>query len=225
MSRKNPPVHWTPPPSRIPWRVWALLVFIALLVIGAEYYWITISHKRVDRELPVLAEVPEFSFQSETGAMVSKASLAGKIWVADFIFTRCAGPCPLMTEKMRQMQSAVRNLAGGGVHLISVTVDPEYDTSEVLSRYGARVGSNPDQWSFLTGEKGAIDKFITKGMLLGLSKDGEGMPVHAQKFVIVDREGYVRAYHDLGDPLLVPDILSDIEALGREKRTPKEEKP
>lgn len=220
MARKKV-VHWHPPPSRVPWRFWVVLVVLATLVLGAEVFWIKKAHKRVARELPVLARVPDFSLTSETGAAVTRENLAGKIWIADFIFTRCAGPCPRMTEKMRQLQTATRNLARGEARLISVTVDPAYDVPAVLSQYGARIGSNPDRWSFLTGDPAKVESFITKGMLLGLSKDGEGMPVHTQKFVLVDREGYVRAYHDLDDPSLIPNLLSDIEALSRERHTPK----
>ncbi len=209
------------PQLRIRRLAWGGLFLIAMCVLGAEMYLIKKAGPRVPRELPVLAKVPDFSFTAETGLQVRRGGLIGKIWVADFIFTRCAGPCPVMTERMRRLQIATRNIAAGDVHLISITVDPAYDTPDVLSKYGAKYGTDPDRWSFLTGDPDAIEKFIAKGMLLGLSKDGEGMPIHAQKFVVVDREGYIRAYHDLdeGDNLL-PKILDDIQTLDREDSTP-----
>jgi protein SCO1 len=173
------------------------------------------------RKLPVLGTVPDFSFTAETGLPVQKGGLTGKIWIADFVFTRCAGPCPTMSEIMRQLQVATRSLAGGDVRLISITVDPAHDTPRVLASYGAKYGSNPDRWSFLTGEPSAVENFITKGMFLGLSKDGDGVPVHSQKFVVVDREGYIRAYHDLAPAeKLIPQIVDDIGALDRESHTP-----
>lgn len=217
VSRKSPP-------ARIPAFVWGILVAAVALVFGMEYLGVRKASDAAERELPVLAEVPDFSFTSETGATVDKASLRGKIWIADFIFTRCAGPCPAMTETMRQLQVALRDAAGGDVRLISVTVDPAYDTPAVLSKYGARIGSNPGRWSFLTGDPQKIADFIGKGMLLGLSKDGEGMPVHSQKFVIVDREGCIRAYHDFPGGSLIPDIVADVDTLGRERHTPKKKK-
>ncbi len=218
------PVHWQPPPAPIPWFKGGILVAVVMVIFGLQYVWIQNSHRLNQRVLPVLAEVPKFSFTSETGATVDNASLRGKIWVANFIFTRCAGPCPAMTEKMRQLQIALRNSAGGKVQLVTVTVDPAYDTPQVLSKYGARIGSNPDRWSFLTGDPGKVADFVSKGLLLGLSKDGEGMPVHTQKFVLVDREGFIRAYHDFPGDMLIPDIATDVEALGRESHTPKEKK-
>jgi len=226
METQPPKIHWEPRPARIPWVMWTSILLIAGLVIGGELYWLKSKRKKAQqtRELQVLAAVPDFSFTTETGATLTKNDLLGKIWVADFIFTRCAGPCPLMTEKMRQIQTATRLMADGNVQLISVTVDPAYDTSKVLSAYGGKIGSNPDRWSFLTGEPSKIEEFITKGMLLGLSKDGEGLPVHSQKFVIVDREGYIRSYRELDDPALLQNVVSDIDALDREKHTPKEKK-
>ena len=206
---------------RIHWMVWAFVLVVAMIVLGAELFLMKNSQHRVAKALPVLAKVPDFSFASETGAPVTKASLAGKIWIADFIFTRCAGPCPLMSERMRQFQAASENIAGGGVRLISVTVDPAYDTPPVLAKYAAKYGANPDRWSFLTGEPVTVENFITKGVLLGLSRDGEGIPVHSQKFVVVDREGNIRAYHDLDDAAsLLPKLLDDVDALSREKQTP-----
>jgi protein SCO1/2 len=215
---------WQPRPRRIPWILWGVFLLVAALIAGAELYLIKKSKKRPVRELPVLAQVPDFSFTTETGETLTKKDLLGKIWIADFIFTRCAGPCPVMTEKMRQLQTATRLLAKGEVHLVSVTVDPTHDTPAVLSAYGGRIGSNPDRWSFLTGDPAKIENFVTKGMLLGLSKDGAGLPVHTQKFVLVDREGYVRAYHDLDDPALVSAIVADIDSLARETRTPQPKK-
>ncbi|MGH8047529.1 MAG: SCO family protein [Chthoniobacterales bacterium] len=225
MKTKPPQVHWEPNPTRVPWILWGVLLVVAGIIGMGELYWIKRAHRDSTPPLPVLTTVPDFSFTTETGATITKKSLLGKIWIADFIFTRCAGPCPLMTEKMRQIQTASRNLDRGNIQLLSVTVDPTYDTPEVLARYGGKIGSNPDHWSFATGEPEKIEQFITKGMLLGLSKDGEGMPVHAQKFVVVDREGYVRAYHDLGDAAVLQDVIADIDKLSREKHTPRKKKP
>jgi protein SCO1 len=224
MHTRPPKVYWEARPSRIPWKAWFIAGLIGALVVGGELFWLKSSRKHPVRDMPVLAQVPDFSFTTETGATLTKKDLKGKIWIANFIFTRCAGPCPIMTDKMRQMQMATRLMAGGNVQLISVTVDPAYDTPEVLSKYGGKIGSNPDRWSFLTGDPAKIEEFITKGMLLGLSKDGQDMPVHSQKFAIVDREGYIRAYRDLADVAVIPEILADVEALGRERHTPKKKK-
>ena len=212
---------WTEQPSRIPWVTWGVLVFFAGLIVLGEYYYIKKVQRGVTRHVPALARVPDFRFTSETNTPVTRESLLGQIWIADFIFTRCQGPCPLMTERMKELQVATRTLANGRVRLISVTVDPAHDTPEVLSKYGAGYGTNPDRWSFLTGDPAAVENFITKGMLRGLSKDAEGMPAHAQKFVLVDRFGLIRGYYDLDAPGLVEKLVSDIGVLDRERKPPK----
>jgi len=208
------------PRPRISRLIWLALLLVAAIVLGGELYLMKFSPRHAAKPLPVLAKVPEFSFTSQSGATVTRESMLGKVWVADFIFTRCAGPCPLMTEQMRRLQNATES-AGEGVRLVSTTVDAAYDTPPVLTKYAAKYGANPDRWSFLTGDPAKIESFITKGMLLGLAKDNEGAPIHAQKFVVIDREGRIRAYHDLEDgETLLPKLIEDIDALSQEKSAP-----
>lgn len=225
MGTQSPQVRREARPARLSWPFWAALLLVAGVVVAGELFWLksTRQSRQETRQLPVLAQVPDFSLTKETGATLTKKDLLGKVWVADFIFTRCTGPCPVMTDRMRQLQTATHSMAGGSVQLVSVTVDPAHDTPKVLSEYGGRIGSNPDRWSFLTGDPDKVIEFISKGMLLGVSQDGAGLPVHSQKFAVVDREGYIRSYHDLEDAALVPQIITDVETLSREPRTPKDQ--
>jgi protein SCO1/2 len=205
-----------PAPSRISRLGWLVAFAVAAAVLA--FGWMHLKSKRASAGLPlaVLAATPDFAFTSQTGATVKRADLAGKIWVSNFIFTRCPGPCPMMTERLAELQRALANGGDNDVRLVSVTVDPEFDQPEVLANYAARFGADPARWSFLTGDPASVEKFITKGMLLGLSKDEQGAPVHSQKFVVVDRAGQIRAYRDLDDPALLPKLLQDIETLKRE---------
>ncbi|MDD5200625.1 MAG: SCO family protein [Terrimicrobiaceae bacterium] len=203
------------PPSRIPRLGWAIAFAAAAAVLALGWSHLKSIRRPALPPLPVLAATPDFAFTSQAGAPVTRAGLAGKVWIADFIFTRCPGPCPVMTERMSELQRALSN-AGDGVRLVSVTVDPEFDKPGVLAKYGERYGADPARWLFLTGEPAAVEKFITKGMLLPLAKNGEGAPIHSQKFVVVDAAGNIRAYRDLNDPELLPKLLQDIDALQRE---------
>ncbi len=203
-------------PSRIPRFGWALAFVAAAAVLALG--WLQLKNIRpapAIPPLPVLAPAPDFAFTAETGSRFTRADLAGRIWIADFIFTRCAGPCPIMTERLAGLQRA---LAGGAddVRLVSVSVDPGFDRPPVLAKYAARFGADPARWTFLTGDDAAVEKFVTKGMLLGLAKDANGDPMHAQKFVVVDQRGRIRAYRDLDDPALLPTLLQDIDSLRRE---------
>ena len=103
------------------------------------------------------------------GSTVSTADFKGKIWVANFIFTRCAGPCPMMTSRMAELNQALGNKATD-VELVSITVDPEYDTPEVLKQYGEQAGASPDRWKFLTGPKDQIETVVMKGFLQALAQ-------------------------------------------------------
>ncbi len=145
--------------------------------------------------LPSYSEVPDFSLTSERGETVTLDDLAGHIWVADFIFTNCRGPCPLMTSHMAKLQHAL-DAEGLPVKLVSVTVDPERDTPAVLKDYAERFGADLSRWSFLTGDKQAIHNLIGHGFKLA-STDGsvrEGEPgaaivTHSVRFVLVDGAG------------------------------------
>lgn len=213
------------PARRIPRLGWAI-AFIAITTLMAMA-WVNLKNTRPAQvaDLPVLAKVPDFTFTSQTGEKISRKDLIGKVWVADFIFTRCPNPCPIMTDRMMELQKAIER-KGGDVKLVTVSVDPEFDTPEVLAAYAAKYNANPDIWKFLTGEPDKIHEFVTKGMLQPLAKDPDGVPSHTQRFLVVDANGELRSYHDLNDPELMPKLLMDIGKLLREFQSkPKNETP
>ena len=120
-----------------------------------------------------------------------------------------------MTSRM-----AALNQALGGktkdVGLVSITVDPEYDTPEVLKEYGEQVGATPDRWKFLTGPKDQIETTVMKGFLQALSREPSGAPIHSTRFVLVDRDGWIRGFPDGNDPEIAQKLLMDIGDLLRE---------
>lgn len=168
--------------------------------------------------LPEYGQTPEFKLTERGGRTVSSGELAGKVWVADFIFTTCAGPCPLMSTHMAALQRATE---GMDVPLVSFTVDPERDTPEVLAEYAKRYNADPERWLFLTGEKQALYDMIRKGFLLAVDdgslteggKPGPGIITHSVKFVLVDRQGRIRGFYSGDSAAVVGEILPDIERL------------
>lgn len=206
-----------PQPHRIPRLGWA----IAFLVLAAL---IAFAYASFEKMKPVAvphdryAKAPEFQFTAQDGKTVSTEDLKGKVWIANFIFTRCAGPCPVMTSHMaelnRQLGTKLKD-----VELVSITVDPEYDSPSVLKEYGERVGATSERWKFLTGPNDQVQNVIVKGFLQALSKDGEGAPVHSTRFVLVDRDGWIRGFQDGNDPEVVQKLLVDIGDLLRERPT------
>ena len=102
------------------------------------------------------------------------------------------------------------------MELVSITVDPEYDTPEVLKEYGEQVGASPERWKFLTGPKDQIEAVVMKGFLQALAKEPSGAPIHSTRFVLVDRDGWMRGFLDGNDPELAQKLLMDIGDLLRE---------
>lgn len=166
--------------------------------------------------LPVLSEVPPFTLTERSGDTVQDTDLRGGVWVADFIFTRCTGPCPRMSRHMAELQDA---LGDRNVRLVSFTVDPERDDAAALAEYAKRYGADPERWLFLTGEKEALYRMIQKGFLLAVddgavTPDGEpgpGIITHSVKFVLIDRQNRIRGYYSGEEKDVVGRILPDLD--------------
>ena len=166
--------------------------------------------------LPVYSEVPAFNLTERSGSAVTDQDLKGRVWVADFIFTSCRGPCPLMSQHMAKLQDS---LADRDVQLVSFTVDPERDTPEKLAEYAKRYGAEGDRWLFLTGDKTELYRMIEKGFLLAVSdgavqpggEPGPGIITHSVKFVLIDEHNQIRGYYSGDDADVVETILPDID--------------
>lgn len=210
----NEPEQADPIPGRMRQLGWAgaFLGFVLVVVLGYSMWQGSV--RREVEQLPVIRAVPQFSLTDQNGETVTNADLEGKIWIADFIFTRCAGPCPLMTARMLEMQKAL--VKTPEVKLVSVTVDPAYDTPEVLNAYAEANFADSERWKFLTGDQAVIEKLVTEGFMQHLSEEG-GEPVHGTMFLMVDGNGMVRSARMLEDPELIPKILTDTGNLLREQ--------
>jgi protein SCO1/2 len=157
--------------------------------------------------LPVLAQLPDFQLLERSGKTLGLADLKGKVWIADFIFTRCPGPCPFMTSKMASLQRDLHS--EDSLRLVSISVDPEFDTPEVLAKYAAQYQAEEGRWFFLTGDKTAIHDLAKSGFLVGGVDD---VTLHTTRFVLIDRQGRVRGYYSSSDE-------EDLRKLGNDTRT------
>ncbi|HEY2614678.1 MAG TPA: SCO family protein, partial [Chthoniobacterales bacterium] len=137
------------PKSSLAWN--ATLILIPL-VTAALLFWlrqVQVEHLR-HRELGSYGVVPNFELVNQAGQPYGSAQLAGKIWIADFIFTTCPGPCPIISTRMSELQKPLQKT---DVRLVSFTVDPETDTPEVLSSYAEKLHAESARWNFLTGAR------------------------------------------------------------------------
>ncbi len=162
--------------------------------------------------LPVYGQVPDFQLIAQDGQAFDRTALDGKIWVADFIFTTCTGPCPLLSRRMQKLQNALRGEPD--VRLVSFTVDPKRDTPAALAEYGKRYQADTARWFFLTGEEARLHSLGRDAFKL---QNIDGTLVHSTRFVLLDRQSRIRGYYDTEDGDPVARILSDIRRLRGEK--------
>jgi cytochrome oxidase Cu insertion factor (SCO1/SenC/PrrC family) len=159
--------------------------------------------------LPVLYPAPQFSLTNQDNKPVASDDLRGHAWVAAFIFTHCAGPCPMMSAKMAELQKTVPDK---NVKLVSFTVDPERDTPEVLKKYAATFNADSERWYFLTGEKSAIYA-VADGMHLTAQPVSENDVLHDTRFLLIDPQGQVRGVYSSKDPSEMKQLAADAQRL------------
>ena len=163
--------------------------------------------------LPVFFDVPEFNLTAQNGQPFDSKVLAGKIWVADFIYTTCPGPCPRMTSQMHEVQSATADKLGD-VKFVSFTVDPERDTPPVLADYAKVHRAAAGRWYFLTGPAPALQTLDRDVFKLG---NLDASLQHSTRFVLVDGHSRIRGYYETSEPGAIAKIIDDIHALARER--------
>jgi cytochrome oxidase Cu insertion factor (SCO1/SenC/PrrC family) len=149
--------------------LWGAFSVVLVVVLGIGVFSVqrlSLSTHALEEALRPLGTVPDFALQERSGRSVTSTDLLGKVWIAAFIFTRCADECPLMSNRLARLQEAFT--AAPNLLLVSITVDPEYDTPAVLSRYAESFGAHPQRWLFLTGEKAAILRLARDGFHLGV---------------------------------------------------------
>jgi protein SCO1/2 len=161
--------------------------------------------------LPILGTVPAFELIAENGQPFHSAQLEGNVWVADFFFTTCNGPCPRMSVQMREVQQATLDL--NDIRLLSFTIDPANDTPEVLTAYARRYKALPARWRFLTGPPDALR--ILSSNTFHLAEVG-GSLEHSSRFALIDRKMRIRAYYDTSTTNAIPQLLEDIRKLRNE---------
>jgi len=186
--------------------------------------------------LGVYGQVPDFALTERSGRQVTRADLLGKVWVASFIYTRCTDTCPLQSARLARLQAEFVREAD--LRLVSITVDPERDTPAVLARYAERYGADPLRWLFLTGDKREIYRLANEGFRLGVvdpddrqagpllrflapvpalaSHGSKGLILHSSRFVLVDRQGKIRAYHLPDEERSLDRLRRNLRALLRE---------
>jgi protein SCO1/2 len=189
-----------------------LFLLCAFLVILSYQSW-----KRAETKSSVvlqrLNKIPDFALVDQDGRAFGINDLKGKIWVADFICTRYAGPYPLMSSRFAELD---RNFGkSDALNLVTFTVDPEYDIPTVLKRYSQQYEASA-RWHFLTGDKKRIVDLATTGFRVETQGTGTGLDhLQTTTFVLVDGDGTIRSYYDGSSVEVVQRLLTDLGSLLR----------
>ena len=210
--------------------LWGALVVALVLALGAGA-WRLLSGRTQRGAVPETASktasslvppgdgepLPDFSLTERSGRTVTLADLKGKVWVADFIFTRCPNVCPDLTRRMLTIRKKLDDAGASSVVSVSISVDPKYDTPKVLAEYATNFHATPS-WLFLTGEPRAIYGLVNSGFRLAMADPDAGAPGHSNRFVLVDAQGRMRGTHVGTEDGVTEAIVEDALTLDRERR-------
>ena len=181
--------------------------FMALILVGLQLVK-NASPSVTQSTEPDYGTVPSFELFDQLGNTFTKDELLGDVWVVDFGFTTCAGPCPIMTAQFSELQDRFSDQED--FRLLSISVNPEYDTPEVLKRYGDDYGADHSRWTFLTGDREKIRSLAWEGFHVGKEED----PIfHSTYFILVDKEGKIRGYYISSEKNEIERLWTDTELL------------
>ena len=188
--------------------IWVTLGVIIIAIAGINL-WSVFDTKPEIVTATIMDSVPDFSLTNQQGEPLGLSDMAGKIWVADFIFTNCPTICPAMTQEMARLQS---EFVADPVYFVSFSVDPERDTPRVLSRYAAAYGADDRRWHFLTGDKAKIYQLAEQGFSLAAGHKGSEI-LHSPRFILVKRDGNIHDFYDSRSKPAMIRLRRDVKTL------------
>jgi len=204
------------------------LLFFAVFALAFLLWFLqTLNRVHQQQMLRVIGPVADFTLTNQDGHVTTLANLTNHVWVADIIFTRCAGPCPRMTAQMKSVQSLLP--ANSDTKLVTLTTDPEFDSPENLKRYAERFGADFNRWTFLTGTKSQIAALASDSLKLSAQpikpedrRDDADLFIHTTIFVLVDKHAQLRGFFETGGEgvdwtnSVQPKLLRAVRQLERE---------
>ena len=217
-----------------------ILLFLLLVLPGLMYFYVTRGYNNFIK-LEVIGKVDhtidDFSFINQNNDTITKDSLTGSIYVANFFFTACPSICPIMTKNMSYLQDKLSVYPD--VRFLSHTVDPENDTPEKLNIYinlmqKKNISIDLSNWDFLTGDKDKLYQ-IAANYFVNASADSlaPGGFLHSEYFILIDKQGRVRSgidkngnavgAYDGTNEAQIKDLINDVKVLMAEYKRPKKD--
>lgn len=161
--------------------------------------------------------IGDFKFIDQNKDTVTQKTVENKVYVADFFFATCQSICPQMSTSMIRVQDAFKT--DNDFLILSHTVNPSHDTSEVLFAYAGKYKAIKDKWHFLTGNKKEIYDLAKYSYLVNAFED-DGSPegfLHSELFLLIDKQKRIRGMYDGTDSIAVNKLIADIKLLKTEK--------
>jgi protein SCO1/2 len=184
---------------------------LPIVVLICSLAWT--ANPAAGESLPKIKTAPEFTLTNQDGKRLALKDLRGKVLAVTFIFASCADTCPLLTAKMVGIQNRLGSAFGEKVYFVSITVDPDRDTPDVLKRYAEAYKVNPAGWAFLTGTPAEI-RNVTKRYGIYSKKTSRGDVDHTFLTSLVDQNGTLRVQY-MGIKFNQDEMLSDLRSLLR----------
>lgn len=212
------------------------LVFIFLHFYGKNHFDLPFLMPEIDDTGNVIVvngdttfhQIPEFELTDQNGNVFSSEKMKGKITVADFFFTRCGTICPKISSELTRVQGVFKD--NNDVLLISTSIDPKYDSSNVLNAYAQKYEAIAGKWFFLTGEKRKIYDLAIKGFKLPVADaseydekitDIDQTFIHSEKLLLIDKKGFIRGIYDGTNKEDVDRLIVEISVLTESYKTAK----
>jgi cytochrome oxidase Cu insertion factor (SCO1/SenC/PrrC family) len=213
------------PFQQLPRTLWLGVILLAGF-LGLAYL-LSLAEFKKQHAMPVIGSIASFTLTNQDGRATTLADLSNRVWVADIIFTRCAGPCPIITGHMKSLEDALPKTSDA--RLVTLTTDPDYDTPAMMKRYGERFGADFSRWMFLTGTKAEIGALGSGSLKLSAvpkppadQTNAVDLFIHTTIFVIVDKHARLRgSFETTGDGVdwtnaVQPRIVAAVRQLERE---------
>ena len=147
--------------------------------------------EKVIVNLPVIKPAPYISGENYDGKRITSKDVAGKYWLASFMFTTCPDICPRLNSQLSALYGEFKEYSD--LKFVSISVDPENDTQEVLKKYAERYGAKPDKWYFLRMPIDTVKNLSLEGFRIATL---DAPLSHSKRIVLVDDKGQIRGYYD-----------------------------
>lgn len=211
-----------------------IIISVAIMLIG-----MAIAYVMLDKPVPLKIYSPKdlnpelvdedqrdvyknhrirnFKLVNQDGEEIDNSFLKDKIYVADFFFTTCPTICPVMSNELERVQESFEDDLN--VQIVSHTVQPEYDSPQVLKEYANLHMANPKQWTFLTGDKAEIYSLARKSYFAVTTEGDGGINdfIHTENFILVDKQKRIRGFYDGTSEDDVDRLIKDIKILKNEE--------